>query len=307
MNLKARLVSKIEKEYPELKFKKAELVTKGFDHDVLVLDNKFIVRFAKAKLYKLNFIREVNFLKKFGKISNIKVPNYTFISKDKTYGGYNIIEGRELESKIYEKLSAKKKQKIIRELAKFLSILHNFPINRARALGFKNYGFGKKEQAKRKRWFKREYYPKMSKHLTQNQLNFIRKFMAEFTLVRPNIKPVLGHYDLSHDHIIMKPDSTISGIIDFGDMSISDPAFEFNGFFDYDQNMTKEIYKYYQGPKDPGFLRRTNDHYIHRWIFLLYDSKIRRKNPFLWKQSNKIINRIIKENENSVLWSNSRK
>jgi len=59
MNLKDILIAETRKEFPQLKFKNAKLVTKGWDHDVLVLDDKFIVRLAKDKLYGRNFIKEV--------------------------------------------------------------------------------------------------------------------------------------------------------------------------------------------------------------------------------------------------------
>ena len=44
MYLKTKLISKIRKKFTQVKFKTAKLVTKGFDHDVLILDGKFIVR-----------------------------------------------------------------------------------------------------------------------------------------------------------------------------------------------------------------------------------------------------------------------
>lgn len=88
---KTELVNKIRNEFPAVKFKKAKLITKGWDHDVLVLDGRFIFRFAREKLNKKTFAREVEFLRQFSKISNLSVPNYAFLSKDKTFGGYEMI------------------------------------------------------------------------------------------------------------------------------------------------------------------------------------------------------------------------
>lgn len=294
MDLKKKLISKIRKEFPWVKFKTVKLVTKGYDHDVLVLDSKLIVRFAKERLYKKSFFREVNFLKEFRKISNIKVPQYTFLSKDKSFGGYEMIRGRELTPKIYQRLSPKKKQKIIIQVAKFLSILHNVPLKKARAFGFKDYKSWTKISEEKQKWFAREFYPKMTKYLTLKQNVFVRKFISHFTQLQAKIKPVLGHFDLSHDHIIIDSNGTISGIIDFGDISISDPAKEFNGFHDCDHKLPEQIYQYYKGPKDPQFLGRCRDHFIDRWIYLLYDGKIRRKSKFLWREANQRINKIIK-------------
>lgn len=297
--MKQFLIKKLKTAFPQIHFKKAKLITKGWDHDVLVLDDKLVVRFAKAKLYKNSFAREVKFLKEFSKISNIRIPNYTFFSKEKNFGGYEMIKGKELTPRMYKKLPQVKKQKIIKELAKFLTILHALPLKKAKAYGFKFTGYEGWEKSlnEKRKWFEKEFFPKMTQHLTSDQNRFVKKFMEHFCTSQHKIKPVLGHYDLSHDHIIMNNDGTISGIIDFGDVSISDPANEFNGFWDYDPKLPKQIYKYYQGHKDPTFLQRCQDHFIHRWIYLLYDGLIRRKNMALWKEARQRINSIIRKKE----------
>lgn len=294
MNSKKRLIAKIRSEFPEAEFKKAVLVTKGWDHSVLVLDDRFIFRFAKEKPNKKTFSREVQFLREFSKISNLRVPNYFFLSKDKTFGGYEMIKGRELSRRIYKNLSANKRFQLIEGLAKFLSILHRIPVNKAQHYGFTRYQTWDQTLKGKQKWFAREFVPKVSPKLTPTQNDFIRSFVNTFYKSQYSVRPVLGHFDLSHDHVIMKRDGTISGIIDFGDLSISDPAREFNGFVDFDENLPKLIYKYYKGPKDPNFLKRCKGHYIHRWIYLLYDGLVRRKDKALWLQANREIDKIIR-------------
>ena len=298
MNLKQQLVKKLTTEFPQIIFKKVDLVTKGYDHDVLVLDDNFVVRFAKKRLSKKSFVREIKFLKEFSKISNLAVPKYSFISKDKSFGGYEMIKGKELTPKLYKSLSVSKKQKIIRDLAKFLTILHSTPLQKARQFHFSEYASWGRVLVEKQKWFDDEFYAKIKKYLTQRQYDFIKNFIEYFCNSQYHIRPVLGHYDLSHDHIIMNGDGTIAGIIDFGDINISDPAHEFNGFWDYDEKLPKQIYKYYGGPKDKNFLKRCRDHFIHRWIYLLYDGKVRRKNEDLWKEAKQRIDEIIKAGYN---------
>ena len=43
-SLEDRLVVRLKQEFPDLNFKQVQLNTKGWDHDVLILDNSFIVR-----------------------------------------------------------------------------------------------------------------------------------------------------------------------------------------------------------------------------------------------------------------------
>lgn len=293
--MKQRLVTKLKTHFPQILFKKVKIVTKGWDHDVLILDNHLIVRFGKDRLAKNNFAREVKFLKEFSTISNIRVPHYLFFSRHEGIGIYEMIKGQELTPQIYKKLPSAIKQKIIRALARFLTLIHTLPLKKAKAYGFKFTGCEGWEKAlnEKRKWFEKEFFPKMTKHLTPEQNRFVKNFMEYFCASQYKIKPVLGHYDLSHDHIIVNENGTIAGIIDFGDMSISDPAHEFNGFWDYDSRLPRQIYAYYRGPKDSLFLQRCRDHFIHRWIYLLYDGLIRRKNMSLWHEARTRINSII--------------
>ena len=142
-------------------------------------------------------------------------------------------------------------------------------------------------------WFERDFYPKMTRYLTPEQNSFIRKFVNYFTRSQTEIKPALGHYDLSHDHIIIDNLGNISGIIDFGDLTIGDPANEFYWMQDCAKDLTQKIYQKYTGPKEKTFLQRCKDHHIDKWIFLLYDGKIRRKNKSLWKDALRQLNKIM--------------
>jgi len=290
MNLKERLIRRFKKEFSEIKFKKVELITKGWDHDVLVLDNKFIFRFIKERKDKASFAREVNFLNYFGKITNLRIPKYTYLSKDKSFGGYEMIRGKDLSSDIYEKLSEKKKQKLIQELAEFVSLLHRIPYKKARELGFTKVKTWEEDMRENRKWFRDKFKPIVSKKLSKTENDFVNKFTTKFYKSKYIIKPTLGHYDLSHDHIIMNENGNIAGIIDFGDLAFADPAYEFNGFYDFDENLPKQIYKLYRGPKDKYFLKRSREHFMHRWIYLMYDGLARRKNRELWFEARKRIN-----------------
>lgn len=290
MNLKAQLISKVRKEFPEIKFKKVKLITEGWDHDVLLLDDRLIFRFAKNKRYKQNFEREVKFLKQFFEISDIKVPDYIYLGKDKTFGGYYKIAGKELAPRLYRKLSKNKKQRLIQDIAKFLTTLHNFPIQKAKKLGFEPY-LAWTEQPK---WMKNKFQPKVRKYLTEKQNAFVKNFTQVFSKSLRHTKSVLGHYDLGHDHIFIDKNGRVTGIIDFGDINLSDPARELSGFYDIDKNLPKQIYKYYRGPKDPEFLERAKKHNVHKWIFLLYESKINRKHANLFRPAIAKINHYIK-------------
>ncbi len=56
-------LKKIKRYFPEIKFKNSKLIEKGWDHDVIVLDNKYIFRFPKKEKYQERLKSEMKFLK----------------------------------------------------------------------------------------------------------------------------------------------------------------------------------------------------------------------------------------------------
>lgn len=295
---KEQLLSKIRKEFPKVTFKKAELVTSGWMNDVLILDNKTIFRFIKKQSDKKAFLREVKFLKDFSKISNIRVPEYTFLSKDGSFGGYGMIKGEALTPQLYKKFSMKEQWKIIKELVKFINILHTIPLSKFKDYGFKEHkSLWEHEMREQRAWFKKEFEKKVSDKLTAKESAYIRKFVTIYYQSKHSFKPVFIHNDLSHDHVLLNRDKTIAGIIDFGDIAIGDPASEFNGFFDYDLKMPRQIYKLYEGPKDKTFLERAEKRFMYRWIYLIYAGLVRVKDKGLYKEARERLQSFINKDE----------
>jgi aminoglycoside 2''-phosphotransferase len=54
---------------------------------------------------------------------------------------------------------------------------------------------------------------------------------------------------------------SISGIIDFSDRKVDDPARDFTELWDYGEKFVLEVYKHYKGPKDNDFLKRSIMYY----------------------------------------------
>ena len=66
----------------------------------------------------------------------------------------------------------------------------------------------------------------------------------------------LVHYDLRSEHILIKNDGDI-GIIDFGDVYISDPANDFTKLWEYGADFVKDVTSHYTGTMDEYFLERS--------------------------------------------------
>ncbi len=106
-----------------------------------------------------------------------------------------------------------------------------------------------------------------SEHLWENFLNN----KAAFTF-----QPKLIHQDLSGEHIFCEQD-VLTGVIDWGDVTIGDPTIDFVGLHHVGgKAFVEQVLMRYQNTADTAFWRRI-DFYLHYGPFsqLLYgcDSK----------------------------------
>lgn len=294
MSRKTELLKKLRRGLPDLKFKTAKLVESGFDHDVLVLDGRQIARFAKTRHRPGNFAKEVKFLKYFAPQSNLAIPRYFYFSSKRQLGLYPIIKGRPLSPGAWRGLAAAKKQKLLKNLAEFLTRLHGVPLSKVRAWGYASQTWDARLKQTRS-WYRREYFPKMGKFLSPKERAFVENFMDYFCRQHGPKKQVLGHCDLGHAHVLITANGGISGIIDFGDLSLGDPARDFSDFWEMHPRLARQLYRHYRGPKDRQFLLRCRNHAVQRWAFLMYDGKIRRRNQALWLTARKKIRGFMRQ------------
>ncbi len=77
------------------------------------------------------------------------------------------------------------------------------------------------------------------------------------------------HGDFTDDHILIDIDNKRLGFIDFGDVSIGDPAFDFAGLYiSYGKEFMVEILSNYELVVDKFFLERIEEFNIKQLYFM---------------------------------------
>lgn len=251
---KRLLVNKIRKEFPNLQWKIARHNVEGWDHYALILDNKYVFRFPRKMSYAKKLYSETQLLKYLRELKlTVPIPQYEFIAKDKSFAGYVMLQGSQMSKEEFNKVSAFAKNEIATQLATFLSVMHKIPLSTA-----KQYGAhlpDTREQYKELVKNVRKYIrPRMSK---RNNI-LIKEYLKEFAKYQKYPTKCFTHSDLYPDHLILSKDKKrLSGIIDFADRGIYDPAADFAELWTYGEKFVNEVYKKYTGPKDKDFLHRS--------------------------------------------------
>ncbi len=244
----------VAKIVPHISDQKIQIFDDGWDHIVIVINNKLAFRFPRREDYAKTLHIEVNFLKQFAKRSPITIPKLKY-TKDKETGifyvTYNFIPGIQFTRDISKTFSKEELLVAAKQLSLFLTTIHSFSIEKAKQLGVQQIDSFKSWE-KRFIKIKKEVFPHISKKEQQWVIHLFEEFLKVIKKVPINM--VLTHSDIMPEHIIVDPKiHKLSGIIDFGDISIDDPAYDFAFLAHYGQVFLDEVYKNYGLPQDTKF------------------------------------------------------
>ncbi|MGD6893519.1 aminoglycoside phosphotransferase family protein [Bacillus infantis] len=264
----------ISDEYPDLKIKKFQANEKGWDNDIVIINESLVFRFPKFE----NVISKVeaegkllHLLKK--KHPLLQVPNYQYLYKNQMLKcvQYDYLEGRMLGDISMD--SFKNNQENARLLGDFLTKMHSIDPAEADTMNLKTLHTLEYWEALHSS-VREEILP----YLKDREKDLINRIFRDFLEEFPgySIKKSIIHGDLTGSNIIYsEKKGRISAVIDFTDAQLGDPAFDFAGiYWAYGENFTKEVLSWYQTNESADALfKRVQSFYGLQPIFheLLYD------------------------------------
>jgi aminoglycoside 2''-phosphotransferase len=236
---------------------KIQIFDDGWDYVVIVVNNEVAFRFPRREDYAKTLPVEVNFLEQFLSKSPVNIPKLKY-QKDKetgiSYVMYDFIPGVQFTKSVSSTFSKAELLTIAKQLSLFLTAVHSFPIEKAKQLGVQQIDSLESWQ-KRFTKIRKEVFP----HISKSERQWVIKLFEDFLKIikKLPIKSVLTHSDIMPEHIIVDPKThKLSGIIDFGDILIADPAFDFTFFARYGRDFLNEAYKNYGLLRDEAFEKR---------------------------------------------------
>ncbi len=225
----------IEQNFPEFKIKTLEKLGEGWDNIALAVNGDYIFRFSKApNEYLINQRNaEICLLPKLRPHVPVVIPDFEFIGEfnGTKFVGYQKIQGEEMTNELLSGLKIGERKIIFEELAGFIKELHSYPKAQAKQCGV----WEETSEETYRRRFNR--LGELKGVIGPELIDYLKKQFEYFfdNLVKYEQEAVLTHGDLGYDHILIDPiKKQISGIIDFGDIGISDPDRELQWFADPD-------------------------------------------------------------------------
>lgn len=241
--------------FPGLRWAASRLLTHGCDHDVLLLDERLVFRFPKRDDYLARFRAEVRLLAAAGSKLPLAVPQYVYLPPASDFGGYALLPGRELRPEHVMSMAADQRKKIAVQLGQFVTALHGLPAETATEAGFEHdYWWSQANTAARYELMRSALEP----HLEAAEVRWLDEQFAWYLSRRIPERAVILHGDLAPDHLLFDLSrGELTGIIDFADVEIGDPAIDFAGLWEYGESFADETLESYRGIVDPELHERS--------------------------------------------------
>lgn len=262
------LLQKIRDRFPRLEWRKHRVLTNGWDHVVIVLDDRIVFRFPKDKEYRHGFQDEIRLLHHLNKRVEVGIPEYNYVSDDKSFAGYDMLGGRELTCSRLHRLPAADRDAVAGQLAGFVSTLHATPKHIITKCNVRTEDREKVYQDL-VRDTKALLFPLFGKE----EILLIEEYFGELRdALSHDYSNVLAHNDLTSDHILWDGKNKRVNIIDFSDRALGDPAGDLAGLLEYGAGFTENVFQLYTGKKDDRMLKRAQLYFKRIPLLIMIDS-----------------------------------
>ncbi len=225
---------RINQGYPELKINEVDVIDHGQNNDVLVINDALVFRFPKYMKAFQKLRKETSILVFLKNRLPLPIPSPNYYSFERleagwVFTGYKKIQGYPLWTKDFCGISDPCTIKeLASQLTGFLTELHSLPVEDVKKIISENPISISEEVA----GLYERIQQKLYRYMRDDAKNEVTLLFEGFLKDEANLKfePSLIHGDFGASNILWDAEERkISGIIDFGEACIGDPAYDFAG------------------------------------------------------------------------------
>lgn len=266
------LLDRIRGALPDLRWRTARLITSGWDHEVVVLDDALVLRFPNEPFYLDLLGLEIEVLTALHGRTLAALPHYTVVSPDGTFAGYPYLPGEPVTSAVMARAEAQAPGAVAAQLADALTVVHRGEgIDRARI-----------PPAEDRVWheeLRTIAADRLPEVLSRGELRTVETVIAEVddVLATPAPASVVLHGDVYEEHLLWDSEHARLGLIDFSDLCLGDPARDFAEIGEIAPGFRERVYERYDGPKDDRLLERAE--VWGRWVAVFMMTEYLRVEP----------------------------
>ena len=228
----ARARRAISEAFPDLKLHIVRYFSAGWDYELWEVNGELLFRFPLREECAGPLLVEARLLRELSEHVTLPVPQPLYESEGceafpLPFFAYRKLAGVPL---LEANLDEEALRATGRQIGHFLRELHSTPIDSISTCGLPVYSADGWRQFYRD--FRARCDERIGKLLSEYEREHVGRFWSAFLEDDANFHftPALVHADLGPDHIMVDPErGSLSGVIDFGDARIGDPAIDIVG------------------------------------------------------------------------------
>lgn len=261
-----RLWRQVRSAYPGLPGSAFRLEQGGGDHLLLIVNEKRAFRFPRPGKHGLDLERAV--LRLLGQRTRIAIPDYDIVDPNGCFASYLLVPGVSLTPVRFSALPANQAYGLIRDAVRLLTTLHGIASHEVQPL-----------EAWPRMWSVGQFADRLQQHrlpvLADRVPTLaapIERFLERYRAGRA-FREVVLHGDLVGDHLLVdEHDGRLTGVIDFSDVALGDPAHDLLGFWAYGASAAAyAVTAYDEVAADRTLFARSRDHFIRYRIDRLFE------------------------------------
>lgn len=249
----------LERQFSELAPVSAAYLGCGMDSVAYLVNARWVFRFPMRRTVERQLLIERALLPRLAPLLPVAIPTFRFWgtpSGDFTmhFVGYEKLPGpagTEIDQArvAFDSLAP--------QFGAFLSVLHAFPVRDAERLGVEVSGVAERWEEIRTEAI--AALPRIGTLVSPAHVEHVRTYLEELRPLPAAPWPrSLVHQDLGAEHVLLDASGTrLTGVIDWGDVSIDDPSIDFAGLYAWGgEPFVRAVLQHYRGPVDARVLER---------------------------------------------------
>jgi aminoglycoside 2''-phosphotransferase len=218
----------IRDNFPRYKIHSVKPLGEGWMSKAVLVNDEWVFRFPKKRDGADDLAKEIQIMPHLSDHITLAIPQFEYVGKQKNglpFVGYKKLPGEILGEDAVPLLAEDVRNMIARQIAKFIDELSAFPIDQARDLGIPESDF-RKDFLEAFEETKQKVYQLIDLDMQMYISSRFEAYLGNMEYF--HYEPTLIHADLSPDHYLIDPvGRMLTGLIDFGDISIGDPDYEY--------------------------------------------------------------------------------
>lgn len=247
----------LRSQFPTLGVGVVEYLHEGWDSAVYLVDGAWVFRFPKRREREPYLRSELSVLEwlKTTQLS-VRIPDPAYIGQPGPivpcgFMGYRLLAGTPGDCLNVQRVDRRQSAK---SLGQVLTALHSLGSEEIAGLGLATYESPVQDVLLETMAMRETVFPHLSEELKSPCLPFLN---GTCVVPESSTRQCLVHGDLTDEHILLDETGCVSGVIDWGDSCLADPAIDFSGLYAWlGEDFVRDVLDHYTIPWDDVFLKQ---------------------------------------------------